>query len=123
MGAPPDVDPAALLPEPVEAVDLGVGGEGVAAALAYTAVVRLGGAKAYPSVDREGMGLYYDAAQLSDTVENMRPPNMSKVRLPHVAIEGNAMPPPFGHIHETTPGAIPLPGRRHRTEKDGTGSV
>ena len=61
--------------------------------MAYTAVERLGGAKVYPSVDREGMGVYYDAAQHSDTVKDMRMRKMKKVRLPHIAIEDNEMPP------------------------------
>ena len=53
---PPEVVHADRLQEPVKAVNLGADGEGAAAALAYTAVARLGGAKAYPSADREGMG-------------------------------------------------------------------
>ena len=89
-------------------MSLGTEGGAAATALAYTAVARLGGAKAYPSVDREGMGVYYDAAQLSDTVKDMRLRKMNKVRLPHVAIENNEMPPQSGHIHETAPGTIPF---------------
>ena len=37
--------------------------------------------------------MYYDAAQLSDTVKDMRLRKMSKVQLPHIAIEDNEMPP------------------------------
>ena len=72
-----------------------VGAE-AAAALAYTAVVRLGGPKAYPSVDRAGMGVYYDATQLADTVKAMREHRMSKVSLPNALIEDNDVPP---HLH------------------------
>ena len=39
------------------------------------------------------MGVYYDAAQLADTVETTRKRKMKKVRLPHVAIEDNEITP------------------------------
>ena len=71
-------------------------GAEAATALAYTAVVWLGGPKAYPSVDRAGMGVYYDATQLSDTVKAMREHRMSKVSLPNALIEDNDVPP---HLH------------------------
>ena len=83
------------------------GGEEAAAAMAYTAVARVGGAKAYPSVDKEGMGIYYDAAQLSDTVEAMRRRHMSKVSLPNAAIEGNDVPPHLDTYLKQLPAQFP----------------
>ena len=103
--------PLLVLPATQEREDVGTGrpergGEGAAAALAYTAAATLGGPKVYPPIDREGMGVYYDAAQLSDTVKDMRMLKMKNVRLPHISIEDNEMPP--GHVHETASDTSPV---------------
>ena len=76
--SPPQVAPQVEPCTPGVVRDAQCVGAEAAAALAYTSVARLGGAKAYPSVDRAGMGVYYDASQLSDTLATMRVHRMSK---------------------------------------------
>ena len=63
-----------------------------AKALVYTTLTKVGGRKAVPTVEHQGMVVYYDASQLADTGAVMRARRMAVVQLPHPAVEDTAMP-------------------------------
>ena len=62
-----------------------------AKALVYTALTKMGGPKAVPTVERQGMAVYYAASQLADTGVVMQGRKMAVVQLPE-PVEGRAMP-------------------------------
>ena len=62
-----------------------------AKALVYTVLTRMGGPRVVPTVERNGMAVYYDAAQLANTGAVMRARKMAVVQLPHPAVEDEAM--------------------------------